>query len=90
MTVEELFTMPKGFSIEEYQELLDQKNKLFVKCQNLSNKIEIEKDSLAVLKDEENSDRFLNHKKLFEKYSKQRTIYLQEYNQIRKQLLRGK
>lgn len=90
MTVEELFTMPKGIQIEEYQSLLDRKSKLLTKCQKLSNKIDDEKDSLDVLKDEENSDRFLNHKKLFEKYSKQRTIYLQEYNQIRKQLLRGK
>mgnify|MGYP001011240301 FL=1 len=89
MTVEELFTMPKGIQIEEYQSLLERKSKLFTKCQKLSNKIDDEKDSLDILKDEENSDRFLNHKKLFEKYSKQRTIYLQEYKQIEKQLTRG-
>ena len=86
MTVEELFTMPKGISLQQYQLLLNRKKILFAKCQRLSDKIDDETDSLDVLTDEENSDRFLNHKKLFEKYSKQRTIYLQEYKQIEKQL----
>jgi rubrerythrin len=90
MTIDELLIMPKGISLQQYQLLLNRKKILFAKCQRLSDKIEDEKDSLNVLKDEENSDRFLNHKKMFEKYSKQQAVHLQEYKQIEKQLTRGK
>lgn len=89
MTIEELLIMPKGISLQQYQLLLNRKKMLFAKCQRLSDKIEDEKDSLNVLKDEENSDRFLNHKKMFEKYSKQQAVHLQEYKQIEKQLTTG-
>ncbi len=74
MTLEELFAMPVGMSLEEYQEHLKQEKKKSKTLYRLSVQIQECTDALEVLADEEGSDRWNKWKtkldKLLEKQKK--------------------
>lgn len=61
MTLEELFRIPKGMGLEEYENLLKEKQKLENRIRKASDTIFIEADSLEVLSDEVGSERYNRH-----------------------------
>lgn len=61
MTLEELFKIPKGMSLEEYEKLLKEKQKLERKIRKASDDIFFEEDSLQILSDEVGSERYNKH-----------------------------
>lgn len=61
MTMTELLAMPKGMRFEEYEKLLDEKQKLEKQIRRASNTIFDEEESLEVLADEVGSERYNKH-----------------------------
>lgn len=61
MTLKELFRIPKGMSLEEYESLLKKKQKLEKRIRKASYTIFDEADSLEVLSDEVGSERYNKH-----------------------------
>jgi hypothetical protein len=61
MTMTELLAMPNGMRFEEYEKLLDEKQKLEKKIRRASNTIFDEEESLEVLADEVGSERYNKH-----------------------------
>ena len=61
MTIEEALSIPKGMDFEEYEKLLNDKQKLEKQIAKASMEIDFEIDSLEVLSDEVGSERYNKH-----------------------------
>lgn len=61
MTIAEALSIPKGMDFEEYEKLLNDKQKLEKQIAKASDTIQSEVDSLEVLSDEVGSERYNKH-----------------------------
>ena len=61
MTIAEALSIPKGVDFEEYEKLLNDKQKLEKQIAKASKDIDFEVDSLEVLSDEVGSERYNKH-----------------------------
>ena len=61
MTIAEALSIPKGMDFEEYEKLLNDKQKLEKQIAKASDTIQSEVDSLEVLSDEIGSERYNKH-----------------------------
>ena len=61
MTITEALSIPKGMDFEEYEKLLNDKQKLEKQIAKASDTIQSEVDSLEVLSDEVRSERYNKH-----------------------------
>lgn len=61
MTIAEALSIPKGMNFEEYEKLLNDKQKLEKQISKASMEIDFEVDSLEVLSDEVGSERYNKH-----------------------------
>lgn len=61
MTIAEALSIPKGMNFEEYEKLLNDKQKLEKQIAKASMEIDFEVDSLEVLSDEVGSERYKKH-----------------------------
>lgn len=61
MTIAEALSIPKGMDFEEYEKLLNDKQKLEKQIAKASDTIQSEVDSLEVLFDEVGSERYNKH-----------------------------
>ena len=61
MTITEALSIPKGMNFEEYEKLLNDKQKLEKQIAKASMEIDFEIDSLEVLSDEVGSERYNKH-----------------------------
>lgn len=61
MTITEALSIPKGMNFEEYEKLLNDKQKLEKQIAKASMEIDFEIDSLEVLSDEVRSERYNKH-----------------------------
>lgn len=61
MTIAEALSIPKGMDFEEYEKLLNDKQKLEKQIAKASDTIQSEVDSLEVLSDEVGSERYKKH-----------------------------
>ena len=61
MTIAEALSIPKGMDFEEYEKLLNDKQKLKKQIAKASDTIQSEADSLEVLSDEVGSERYNKH-----------------------------
>lgn len=86
MTLEQLFAMPVGMELAEYEKLLNEKARLEKKIKKARLDIDFAYDALAVLADEEGSDRYNKHLHVIE--DKKFIIYTseQKLNTIKKKL----
>ena len=82
MALSEFLSMPKGMSIEEYENLLQQEKKLSRQISSLSDKILAEDDSLDVLADEVGSERYNKHLQAKRRFEEKRTRLLNSLNEV--------
>ena len=61
MTITEALSIPQGMNFEEYEKLLNDKQKLEKQIAKASMEIDFEIDSLEVLSDEVGSERYNKH-----------------------------
>ena len=61
MTITEALSIPQGMNFEEYEKLLNDKQKLEKQIAKASMEIDFEIDSLEVLSDEVRSERYNKH-----------------------------
>ena len=61
MTIAEALSIPQGMNFEEYEKLLNDKQKLEKQIAKASMEIDFEIDSLEVLSDEVGSERYNKH-----------------------------
>ena len=83
MTLTELLAMPKGISLEEYEFLIKKKNKLERQITKASNDIYDAEDSLEVLADEVDSDRYNKYLSKKQKAEAKRDKAQRELNQLK-------
>lgn len=67
MTIEEALSIPKGMNFEEYEKLLNDRQKLEKQIAKASDTIQSEVDSLEVLSDEIGSERYNKHLQIKQK-----------------------
>lgn len=67
MTIEEALSIPKGMNFEEYEKLLNDRQKLEKQIAKASDTIQSEIDSLEVLSDEIGSERYNKHLQIKQK-----------------------
>ena len=72
MTISELLVMPKGMTPEQYQSLLNEKQRLVKRLRTEGEKIDFAVDAIKLLSDELGSERYKKHEAIIEKA--QRTI----------------
>lgn len=67
MTIAEALSIPKGMNFEEYEKLLNDKQRLEKQIAKASDTIQSEVDSLEVLSDEIGSERYNKHLQIKQK-----------------------
>ena len=86
MTIAEALSIPKGMNFEEYEKLLNDKQKLEKQIAKASDTIQSEVDSLEVLSDEIGSERYNKHLQIKQKAEAKREKLQNKLKEIIKQI----
>ena len=86
MTIAEALSIPKGMNFEEYEKLLNDKQKLEKQIVKASKDIDFEVDSLEVLSDEAGSERYNKHLQNKQKLEAKREKLQNKLKEIIKQI----
>lgn len=82
MIITEALNIPKGMKFEEYEKLLNDKQKFEKQISNLSDIIQSEVDSLEILSDEVGSERYKRHLQSKQKAEVKRVKLLADFQAI--------